>query len=381
VEPTRFRLEGASLKELNEQILREHGPSARIVSAERIILGGIGGFLAKSHFEAVIEVPPRAASDGAQDGAAVGEIVDDAPPAKRRGRRAATPSAIPLDNPRAGLLALLAEAEGTEARIHGIVEPEISTESDDFARILDGLTLGGGSTVGQRSRAAIEAVPPAGPPVGRRSMLSGAEPAVAPGAAGAAAGNAVPAPALVGADLPPAFVPLRGAGDLIVVVGLEHDALEAATWIAGATSMVRRLTPADRERSGAEHPAGTAGRVDALRARADGVAAECAVVLVVAWSGGAGLESHLQAIAASSPDQIWVAVDAGRKPEDTARWVRAVASVGSVDAVAALGMDTTATPSSVSELGLPVVDIVAAGRPSRRSVRESSRATVHTALS
>jgi hypothetical protein len=53
-------------------------------------------------------------------------------------------------------------------------------------------------------------------------------------------------------------------------------------------------------------------------------------------------------------DQFWVAVDAGRKPEDTVRWVRAVANVVPLTAVMSWAPDETSTPHSVSQLGLPV---------------------------
>jgi hypothetical protein len=52
---------------------------------------------------------------------------------------------------------------------------------------------------------------------------------------------------------------------------------------------------------------------------------------------------------------VWVAVDAARKPEDTAEWVRAVDAVLAVDAVAATGASLTASPESVHALGLPVL--------------------------
>jgi hypothetical protein len=47
-------------------------------------------------------------------------------------------------------------------------------------------------------------------------------------------------------------------------------------------------------------------------------------------------------------------VDAGRKQEDTARWVKVLASQLNVTAVAVVGADETATPDTVRDLGLPV---------------------------
>jgi hypothetical protein len=49
-----------------------------------------------------------------------------------------------------------------------------------------------------------------------------------------------------------------------------------------------------------------------------------------------------------------VAVDAGRKPDDSARWVTAVSAIVPVAAVMSWAPDETASPHSVSQLGLPV---------------------------
>ena len=70
---------------------------------------------------------------------------------------------------------------------------------------------------------------------------------------------------------------------------------------------------------------------------------------------------------AVQPDQVWVAVDASRKPDDTARWVHAVAARIPVDAVAVEGTEHTATPDTVEELNLPIgwVDGAAATRSTR----------------
>jgi hypothetical protein len=55
-----------------------------------------------------------------------------------------------------------------------------------------------------------------------------------------------------------------------------------------------------------------------------------------------------------SPDQVWLVVDAGRKPDDTALWVNTVAARIPVDAVAVEGSALTATPDTVDELNLPI---------------------------
>jgi len=95
-------------------------------------------------------------------------------------------------------------------------------------------------------------------------------------------------------------------------------------------------------------------RRTAFSARARGV--ENGRATIVAYSmepGDARLAAHAAALTAIRPDQLWLAVDASRKPEDTAAWVNAVCTVVSVQALAVLRTAWTSTPESVRSLGLP----------------------------
>src|SRR4051812_20170258 len=117
---------------------------------------------------------------------------------------------------------------------------------------------------------------------------------------------------------PPAL--LRGRGDLTLVLGLGGDAIAAARAIAEA------IGDAEVRPGGCARAA--APRIDdrrgALRARADGVRRERPIVAAFGLAGGASEVPGLtESLAGIEPDQVWVAVDASRKPEDTADWVRA----------------------------------------------------------
>jgi len=81
---------------------------------------------------------------------------------------------------------------------------------------------------------------------------------------------------------------------------------------------------------------------------------ETLFVAVGITSGGAHASSQATAIAQLRGDQIWAVVDASRKQEDTARWVRKVSSVVQLDAVVGIQHDATMTPETVNTLGLPV---------------------------
>jgi hypothetical protein len=309
VHTTRLRLEGNSIEELKARVLAEHGPRARIVAAERITVGGLAGFFAKRHFEVTVEIGEPASGS---------RVVIDAPA-------------------RVGIAALLADAEEQEAALqlgapgagpgasgpgarasalradaplpHGVDESVPSTRTDAFARIMEDLTFNAppahGSTpsAGQAARGPVQ-----------ESLL------------------AVPAP-------------LRRAGDLVLVIGLAPDAL------AVATAMAAFVGSSDVCSAGSVP--GGAARVDdrraALSARAAGVERGESVVVACGWGRDA-----VDVLAAVQPDQVWVAVDAGRKPADTARWVGEVASAVRIDAVATLNTATTSTPETVEELGLPI---------------------------
>ncbi|GGN79226.1 hypothetical protein GCM10010112_53630 [Actinoplanes lobatus] len=55
--PTRVLLEGPAIEPLLAQIRDEYGSAVRIISADKVRSGGIGGFFAKQHFELSVEVP------------------------------------------------------------------------------------------------------------------------------------------------------------------------------------------------------------------------------------------------------------------------------------------------------------------------------------
>jgi hypothetical protein len=55
-------LEGPDLEELLARVRAEHGPEARIVSADRLRRGGVGGFFSKQWFELGVEVPDPSAA-------------------------------------------------------------------------------------------------------------------------------------------------------------------------------------------------------------------------------------------------------------------------------------------------------------------------------
>lgn len=151
---------------------------------------------------------------------------------------------------------------------------------------------------------------------------------------------------------PPTPAPLGSPGDLVVVIGAAVDALAVVRSMTAASAAVEIAV------SGSIDLPGTV-RVDdrrsAVLARAMGVQNASPVFVALGLGRGTTVPSNWDDIVRGiSPDQVWVAVDAGRKPEDTALWVNAVAGLVPVDAVAVEGSALTSSPNTVDELNLPI---------------------------
>lgn len=298
----RFQLKGDSLAELTERVAAEYGLTARIVAAERITQGGIGGFLAKHFFEVTVELP----------------TVPAAP------TTSAVAGALALPN-RVGIAALLAEADEAEDRIHRMSLS--AARSVQFDAVFSELS----ARVGTEDETDVEADTEA------QANLPAAVAAREHPIARRAQGTGRPLPVL-----------RNGLGDLILLVGLRTDALRVAHSMSGrlGTSAVS-VGGAIKLRS----MAAVDGRRSALQVRAEAVEQSRCVFVAYGIEPEADWVSVISEIGA---DQVWVVVDAGRKHEDTRAWVASVAAAIGVDAVAALGLTTTSTPETVYSLDAPV---------------------------
>jgi hypothetical protein len=210
----------------------------------------------------------------------------------------------------AGIVALLADAEAAEAKFQTEArQPSVSTDSDLFTALVEDLKVATGVAS-----------------LGGRHALAW-----------------VPAPA-------------SNPGDLTVVLGLGDDALRVAR------SMAKHLEGADfgdlRVRTaGPLHEAGLApvtSRTDAVALRAAGVEGNHSVFVAYGLGSGALPRPWIPSLRDLGADQVWVAVDARHKHQDTARWVAHVQSEAAVYGLAVEGAAGTASPESVNELGLPI---------------------------
>jgi len=326
----RLRLEGSTLPELQARVRAEHGVGARIIAAEQVTVGGIRGFFAKRHIEVTVEVPDAPV-----------ELLVEHGSEHRRASRARDEMSTRL-----GIAALLDDADAAESLLvtgtasprraarGGTAAPDMSTGTPDFARLMDELTF----ATSPARRPADTTVPAVDEPVvdePRVDVTVGEPPVDEPVVEDSALALSPGAPTL-----------LAGPGDLILLIGPPDDVAVAVAFLSAQASALA-AAPLYDER------AQVTDRRSALAARARGV--EHGRSILVAHSTGTP--------AAVGADQVWAVVHAGRKPADTARWVREAGATVMIDAVAVLGWDATATPGTVRELGLPIGWLAPAGPP------------------
>ncbi len=393
-----FHLEGPNLKDLKAQAVLRYGPRALIISAELVTVGGINGLFGRKHYEIVVEVPEHddgllastgsSVGSGAANGvaragavAASGSAASTASAGgvRPRGRRRAAASADAID-------ALLQQAELDEVRLAAGAEvptksprpvdgpaAAVSTDSNLFAALMDNLTFAtnGAEPVGAESMEAGQsgaapahvlvpsAVIPAAPGGRADGQASGTTEHLGAESADPAGLPELAGPVMAVAALgPPVPAVLRAAGDLVIVIGAPATSWDVVHSMAVSFGEGR---PAAIAVSG---PQGRfprdvnliADRLDANAARAAGVDGGHAVFVALTSSD---VVSDGRFLLALRPDQVWLAVDAGRKEADTAAWVGAqtmsMERAGlEPDGLAVVGSADTSTPETVRTLGLPV---------------------------
>lgn len=320
--PTHYLLEGESLAEIQRRATIEYGPDARLISAEKVTIGGIGRFMAKSHYEAVVEVPKSAVPQQASS--------------------ASDQESAPRGS---GLATLLDAADSAELRDSGLEAQDAPTpqnrrgrrtksmDPSDFAKVLDSQAFAIKPANGRRAAARVEEAR-------KRSRTAVA-------AVSANQNQKTTVPTL-----------LSGEGDLIVVVGPHTDALLACVRITGGTylrrnagALAQELDPAASSRRPITDRRGV------LRARATAVEQDAALLVALSLDLPEERAEQLALLSVLEADQLWVAVDVTRKPEDTGAWVQQLAAVRPVDGVLCLNAGYTSTPHTVHALGLPVLEV------------------------
>lgn len=141
--------------------------------------------------------------------------------------------------------------------------------------------------------------------------------------------------------------PSTRPGDLVALVGLGDDAVEVVRDMAARLGVL----PGCAGLAGGDGLLRLDSRRDAVEARAMAVRAGTSAVLAV----GTGPDGEVATaiLPRLEPDEVWVVVDASRKPDDTQTWVGVVRHTAVVRAMAVVGRELTASPRTVDALRLP----------------------------
>jgi hypothetical protein len=387
-------LEGPAIEPLLAQVRQEYGPSARIISADKVRTGGLGGFFTRQRYELSVEVDDEIAARAAAPSAA--SAADDVPAAIDGTGDGADPGTGPLD----GILALVEASEerpATPARREAGTETLranlVSTANPGFAEVLAGLQA---ATAGSATaESAIDGPALGAPGAGatptaaarrtasvvhayRPSVVTADEPGTRdPGPRAAdlvrlgvpreladRGTDADPYRAAIEAlaDLPAPPVAPDRPGDVLVIAGELTQALLVARQVAadlrldpssillaGPSAAGTGIHPAKR----ISGPAEAEKRARRLH-RADVPHVVVLDVPMTADDGG-WARDVCDAIGATA---VWAVVDATRKTADTARHLR---TIGDIDAVAVHGSRATADPATPLALAEPIA--LLDGRP------------------
>lgn len=255
-----LRFEGSELEALLTQVRTEIGDDARIVAANRVRKGGVGGFFAKEVYEVVVETD---APTGGSDDRRVR-------PAARLGRKRAQDTGIDtLDRTPSSVLDLVDAVDAAEQMasdtshtplidLPGLEQqdqPTLSTQGEDFAAMLQRLTHDGEATTTEVARTTtVSQLPARTTRVPRvwEAAASGTEVDIAPGATVAPHGHRLGDDEIEVIDVPATALPraprVRPHREPIVEPIAASDFLERPEAVLASLGVPPRMIP--RGRSG-----------------------------------------------------------------------------------------------------------------------------------
>lgn len=317
----RLLLEGPDIESVLTRVHTEHGPDARIISAEKVRAGGLAGFFAKERFEVAVEVTEPAVASG------------------------------DLDAP-ASILALAAAVDRAERQAGP--PPEWSSPAGN-AQVAFADVLARVDSTGQLAQSRPGQMPGAG----ARGRLAGLRRLGVPEhllqLADTPGEDVLAMVSRVVGMLPAPPPPPTKAGQVLAVVGDGAAAVAEALRLAGRL----RLPPsavllAAPTALGTGMPAGrllTSPTAVSQRGVRLARATTATIVAVDAPMGPHGASWAAQIIAALEPASTWLLAEATRKVVDTADQI---ARIGGVDALAITDTEATRDPAAMLALRLPV---------------------------
>lgn len=145
----------------------------------------------------------------------------------------------------------------------------------------------------------------------------------------------------------------RKPGDIVFVYGLRDDARTVAEALQVAYGSIEVVLAGTYRKGVGRH---IEDRRESYAARADGVRTSRSFIVAVGLGVNPAVNhAHLGTLNEYTPDQVWLAIDVTRKPEDTSAWAHTVATAADgIDALAAVGVAETVTPETTEYIGIPV---------------------------
>lgn len=385
------RYEGADLETVLEQVREELGSGTKIVSANKIRSGGVGGFFARERFEVIVEHdealllsrPVAAVADDPQQSVrprdlapSLMDLVDQVSAEER----AAAPRISTESAPFAAVLERVARDAGVAPAHAAAAEPEDVEEDEDDDEAIEAVAAPApapapvAAPAPAPTPAPVPAVVEARPdPFAARPMpatVISSAPSTGGGHVGALVKlglpatyvPAVPSPAAVEAALRssltrlPSAPPMpRTTGAVVVVVGERQAAMKVARDLAGEAGLdPDTITLATSKRAPARSPQHLLinGSDDAAEKRRSWRRRDRPSLVVLDAELGAEKPAWAyHVLAALEPEATWGVVDATRKTEDVAAWMQ---GLGGVDALAVNDVDATVSPAAVLQLDVPV---------------------------
>jgi hypothetical protein len=345
-------LDGPDLETLLGQVYSNYGEQARIVKAERVRTGGIGGFFSKERYEVAVEIEDVPVSLGDRWAMQVGTG-----PAEAHGE----------DMPLALILAEAMNQSVATVELTSNRSPQLSTSGPAFAGVLESLA----TVLGSDAPASLPEVPASTenlPPV---VWTESAAPA-----RWIEVASAQPVPSPTPPPLRPVVArietedeylakpprPPRGHGQVLAVVGEAAVAFNAGLVLAS-----RMRIPSTRVLLASSEPVvpgliASRRLVDATAARKRSVgllSATAPSVVAIELPIGAiwddeAVDWAMDMVRAVGAITVWAVVDATRKSTDLSRWL---ARLDSVDALVVHNAAATDGLLSVRQLGFPVAVI------------------------
>ena len=394
-----MQLDGPDLEELLLRARQEYGSDVRIVKADKVRTGGVGGFFAREQYELSIEVdepfhePPAASPKSAERPVSLLDLAD-AISDRETQERDMSPrvAASPLADPATftpGIPTMPSRSAG----------PALSTDGASFANILAGLTASVADAPSPSASRVIDQPPKTTPEAAQQPTVTqkDAEPVVRPSLSRPPAtrrrtetrparrSRAETAPAEVSLQhlrdlgMPDTLLPSRNdgdvlgalvsalrrlpappalpadAGDVVAVVGEGEGAWDAALQLTHSIGLDDRalvyltagtapskIAPARRITALDQLPS----RLDRWRKRTTPTVAVVDAPMSVKAS-----RWNRQALTVLRPAAVWVVVPATRKTADVAQWI---GRIGKTDGLVITDVDASSDPASVLELGVPV---------------------------